>query len=79
MIYFLDAKRRVISSGCIRNMSFQIVPFTEENIDISEIEYALVDGSELYFAMNILSRKFSNRKVFTFYGEDARTIAANWK
>lgn len=38
-----------------------------------------VDGNELVYAEQLLGRSVpENKKVFTFAGDDARTILLNW-
>ena len=37
------------------------------------------DGDELTLALDILGRTNMSRRVFTFIGDEAKTIVANWR
>lgn len=43
------------------------------------VEYAQADEDELFVACEILGRPMPRNRVFTFVGDDARTIAFNWR
>lgn len=72
MIYFLNKYGETIRQG---NIGDNITP---NYLRLGDIEYVQADGDELCQCLTILDRTQINIRVFTFCGDEARTIAANW-
>lgn len=73
MIYLLNKDGEVIRQGNIGDASVKV------NFEkLFYIAYAQADGDELKQCFTILDRSQMDINVFTFCGDEARTIAANW-
>jgi len=53
------------------------IGFKPQVSNLQSVEYLQCDGDELTKAESIIGRKVPGR-VYTFCGNDARTILANW-
>lgn len=73
MIYFSDKDNKTIWSG---HIGTRFSPIPREVIE--NVYFAQADGDELEKCASILDRSVAQR-VFTFVGEQAQTIAVNWK
>ena len=73
MIYFSDSNDDMVMDAP-RYTSDVCVPV----VACGKIQYAQADGDELEHACEILGRPMPKARVFTFVGDDARTIAINW-
>jgi len=74
MIHFMDKDGRDL----LQNRSH----VGDGAIDLREVgpvEYAQADNAELVAACRILGRPAADMRVWRWVGDDARTIAANWR